>query len=67
VVLGLALTTALSAADAELSRVGIDVRSDLTVGFWFTAIGSAALFVLVASLRRDDRTSPLAPVPSVAG
>jgi hypothetical protein len=64
IVLGLAVTTALSVADAELSRLGVRVRFDLTVGFWLTAVGSAVLLVLVGSLRRDDRFTQDAPVPT---
>ena len=64
VVLGLAVTTALSVADAELGRLGVPIRFELTVGFWLTAVSSVVLFVLVGSLRRDDRTTQAAPVPA---
>ena len=61
VVLGLAVVTALSVADAALSRFGVRIPLELTLGFWLTAAASAVLFVLVGSLRHD------APVPSVVG
>jgi hypothetical protein len=67
VVLGLALVTALSVADAALSRISLRVGFELTIGFWLTAVASVVLFLLVGSLRHDDRTTRVAPLPTAIG
>jgi hypothetical protein len=67
VVLGLGVVTAMSVADAALSRLGVRLRFELTVGFWLTAVASAVLFLLVGSLRTDGRTTQAAPVPAAIG